>query len=55
MQQRKSCRSILCLFFFTVVFVTLTGGMAWAEYPEKPITLIVPWPPGGRATSRRAA
>jgi tripartite-type tricarboxylate transporter receptor subunit TctC len=47
MQQRKSCRSILCLFFFAVVLMTLTGGMAWAEYPEKPITLIVPWPPGG--------
>ena len=47
MQQRKSRRSVLCLFFFAVVLVTLTGAMAWAEYPEKPITLIVPWPPGG--------
>ncbi len=47
MQQRKWRRSILCLFFFAVVFMTLTGGMACAEYPEKPITLIVPWPPGG--------
>ena len=24
----------------------LAGGVAWAEYPEKPVSFIVPWPPG---------
>ena len=47
MQRKMKYCKILCLFFFAVVLATWTGGMAWAEYPEKPITLIVPWPPGG--------
>lgn len=42
----KCSRWTVCLFVF-FVFVALTGGIARAEYPEKPITLIVPWPPGG--------
>ncbi|MCK5750434.1 MAG: tripartite tricarboxylate transporter substrate binding protein, partial [Oricola sp.] len=24
----------------------LMGGAAYAEYPEKPVNFIVPWPPG---------
>ncbi|MFV0492797.1 MAG: tripartite tricarboxylate transporter substrate-binding protein [Pseudorhodobacter sp.] len=28
------------------VAVTLSAGMAMAEYPEKPISIVVPWPPG---------
>jgi tripartite-type tricarboxylate transporter receptor subunit TctC len=39
--------SIVCLFIFLTVFFALTAGVARAEYPDKPITLIVPWPPGG--------
>lgn len=26
--------------------IALTGGAAFAEYPEKPVNFIVPWPPG---------
>ena len=26
--------------------LALTAGMAAAEYPEKPVNFIVPWPPG---------
>ncbi len=26
--------------------LTALGGTAWAEYPEKPVSFIVPWPPG---------
>ncbi len=39
--------SVVGLFIFSVVFLALTGGVVRAEYPDKPITLIVPWPPGG--------
>ncbi len=28
-------------------FVAITGGAAYAEYPDKPITFIVPYSPGG--------
>ena len=47
MYLRKCQQSVVGLFIFAVVFLVLTGGVARAEYPEKPITLIVPWPPGG--------
>ena len=33
--------------FFLVGFFSLAVGVVEAKYPEKPITLIVPWPPGG--------
>ena len=47
MYLRKYQASIVCLFIFSAVFFALTAGVARDEYPDKPITLIVPWPPGG--------
>jgi tripartite-type tricarboxylate transporter receptor subunit TctC len=47
MYLRKYQASIVCLFIFPAVFFALIAGVARAEYPDKPITLIVPWPPGG--------
>ena len=29
-----------------VAALALTAGAAIAEYPEKPVSFIVPWPPG---------
>jgi tripartite-type tricarboxylate transporter receptor subunit TctC len=31
----------------TFAAATLAAGMAFAQYPTKPVTMIVPWPPGG--------
>jgi tripartite-type tricarboxylate transporter receptor subunit TctC len=47
MYLRKYQASIVCLFIVSAVFFALAAGSARAEYPDKPITLIVPWPPGG--------
>jgi tripartite-type tricarboxylate transporter receptor subunit TctC len=44
--RRYHARIISLLILFVVLF-PLPGGIARAEYPDKPITLIVPWPPGG--------
>ena len=38
---------VLSLFFAGVFFLGLSAGPAAAAYPEKPITIIVPWAPGG--------
>lgn len=32
---------------FTFALTMLAAGTAWAQYPERPITMIVPFPPGG--------
>jgi tripartite-type tricarboxylate transporter receptor subunit TctC len=47
MYLRKYPASIVCLFIFFVLFFGVTAGVARAEYPDKPITIIVPWAPGG--------
>jgi tripartite-type tricarboxylate transporter receptor subunit TctC len=47
MHLRKCHKSVVCLFIFSLIFSVLTGGVARGEYPEKPITIIVPWVPGG--------
>ncbi|MDX9838875.1 MAG: hypothetical protein RBT39_15040, partial [Azoarcus sp.] len=41
----KIAKSLLAIT--TAVAVTLTGGAAFAEYPEKPVNVIVPWGAGG--------
>ncbi len=35
------------LVAFAVAFSAITAGVAFAEYPDKPITFIVPYAPGG--------
>lgn len=37
------------LKMFTFGLAMLAAGTAWAQYPERPITMIVPFPPGGVA------
>ena len=43
---RLSRRALLCAGLATALLAPLGGAFAQA-YPNKPITLIVPWPPGG--------
>ncbi|TEA78844.1 Bug family tripartite tricarboxylate transporter substrate binding protein [Allopusillimonas ginsengisoli] len=35
------------LKIFAAGLTMVASGMAWAQYPERPITMIVPFPPGG--------
>jgi tripartite-type tricarboxylate transporter receptor subunit TctC len=44
----KKRRSIL-FFGILISLVFILFIPAWAKYPEKMITIIVPWPPGGRS------
>lgn len=43
MSRSSASRHFTPLLFAAV----LASPLAWAEYPEKPITLIVPWAAGG--------
>src|SRR4051812_1248916 len=46
MPLRLSCRAFF-LAAIAVWLVVAAGGPALAEYPEKPIRLLLPFPPGG--------
>jgi tripartite-type tricarboxylate transporter receptor subunit TctC len=46
MNLRKCMKRVTWLFVF-VGLIAWTAGVVEAGYPEKPITVIVPWPPGG--------
>jgi tripartite-type tricarboxylate transporter receptor subunit TctC len=37
----------LVIFFVPVVVSILASDPGWAQYPDKPITFIMPWPAGG--------
>ena len=43
----------LVVLLIGIVFLTGMASMALAEYPERPITINVPWSPGG-GTDRTA-
>ncbi len=44
-------RKALWVCFLLIVFSsTFWVDLVWAKYPEKPIRVMVTWPPGGRAT-----
>jgi len=33
-------------FLGGALVLALTAGAAFADYPEKPVSFVVPWPPG---------
>jgi len=44
----RRCMAVLSVSFFAIVMVVAASGTAaFAEFPEKTLTLIVPWSPGG--------
>ena len=45
--KRHAVCGTLGIFIVMVVWLTVFGGVASAQFPEKAITLIVPWSPGG--------
>jgi tripartite-type tricarboxylate transporter receptor subunit TctC len=50
MQRRSTLRSTLCGALTAALFLAVPGfAAAQAAYPTKPITMIVPFPPGGLA------
>jgi len=51
MKRRLATRGALAAALASALFGTLTCGSAWSQgaWPDKPITMIVPFPPGGVA------
>jgi tripartite-type tricarboxylate transporter receptor subunit TctC len=47
MRKKKSLTSILFVSFFSCLALSVLVQPAEAEYPERSITLVVPFPPGG--------
>lgn len=45
--KRHTARGALGLLVWMVVWLMVLGGVAAAQFPEKALTLIVPWSPGG--------
>ena len=43
----SKCQKVIVSLFVSLVFFAWGAGMGRAEYPDKPITIIVPWAPGG--------
>jgi tripartite-type tricarboxylate transporter receptor subunit TctC len=46
-RQQSSKRNTAMKHLLTAVMATLISGAAWAEYPDKPVTIIVPFAAGG--------
>ncbi len=43
----KKSLYIIGVILFSLTVLSLTTQTLWAKYPEKPITIIMAWPPGG--------
>jgi tripartite-type tricarboxylate transporter receptor subunit TctC len=43
----RKWKKMVVWFFVFLGFISLAAGVVEAQYPDKPITVIVPWPPGG--------
>jgi len=41
------CRKMIAWFFVFAGIFASAAGVVEAQYPDRPITVIVPWPPGG--------
>jgi tripartite-type tricarboxylate transporter receptor subunit TctC len=44
---RRSARANICLFIVAFLVALLSSRLGCAEYPERPVTIIVPFVPGG--------
>ena len=49
MTQQQHARALRAAFAFTIAALAVTGPAAAAGYPEHPVTVVVPYPPGGGA------
>jgi tripartite-type tricarboxylate transporter receptor subunit TctC len=43
----KKNRNLVFTLFLAAVFCTVSSSIAWADYPERPVTLIIAFGPGG--------
>jgi hypothetical protein len=43
----RKCKKMVTGLLIFVGLIAWTAGVVEAGYPEKPITVSVPWPPGG--------